>query len=145
MALWAFLNNTIYESLIDIHIDNISFNETLPMFNNAGNNTFDFDAKYGRDFNVKNGQQTEKELDNGWEFTSKYSVVSMYTCVRLALLTLTAPQVQGQTQRHTIAGLSVFTAKDPKQASFDFCVYHLLTLLKRQTNKITFSSIWLLS
>ncbi|KAG9221203.1 hypothetical protein CCMSSC00406_0007377 [Pleurotus cornucopiae] len=72
------------------------------MFNNAGNNTFDFDAKYGRDFNVKNGQQTEKELDNGWEFTSKYSVV------------------QGQTQRHTIAGLSVFTAKDPKQASFDF-------------------------
>ncbi|KAF4599966.1 hypothetical protein EYR40_007072 [Pleurotus pulmonarius] len=58
---------------------NISFNETLPMFNNDGNGTFNFDAKYARDFSVKGGQQSETELADGWKFASKYSVVSLPT------------------------------------------------------------------
>ncbi|KAL4259779.1 hypothetical protein AB1N83_009404 [Pleurotus pulmonarius] len=83
---------------------NISFNETLPMFNNDGNGTFNFDAKYARDFSVKGGQQSETELADGWKFASKYSVES------------------GQTRSHVIAGLSVFTAKVPEASyKFRFC------------------------
>ncbi|KAF4598715.1 hypothetical protein EYR38_007123 [Pleurotus pulmonarius] len=77
----------------------IAFDESLPMFNNAGNGTFEFLARYERGFSVQSGKQVEEEVDDGWKFTGEYS--------------------SGSNVNHTIAGLSVFTTKVP-QSSFDF-------------------------
>ncbi|KAF4594341.1 hypothetical protein EYR40_009144 [Pleurotus pulmonarius] len=53
---------------------NISYHETLPMFKNSGNDTFNFEAKYGQDFSIEGAQQSSKELNDGWETCVKYEV-----------------------------------------------------------------------
>ncbi len=70
--------NADYYPLI-LPTDKIAFDESLPMFNNSGNDTFEFLARYERGFSVQSGKQVEEEVDDGWKFTGEYSSVSIHS------------------------------------------------------------------
>ncbi len=56
--------------------DAVSYQEVMNMFNNGGNGTLDFDARYKEDFSRRE-PLTGMTLSNGVEFGTKFESVRM--------------------------------------------------------------------